>query len=126
MAPPSEVWIHFTKISNGKKVQCSHCQNEFSYCGSTTTLSKHLKNIHKIDLCSNNNNNNKKRKRSDSVTIVNNDSDIESSTSSYKVSFPFLHIIQKKFLKFVKKLFDLGIYYFNFSLLFMSKKFFYC
>jgi hypothetical protein len=48
----SFVWYHFTKDSdykNNKKANCSHC-NKTYICsgGSTSELTKHLKNVHNI------------------------------------------------------------------------------
>ena len=50
MAPPSEVWQYFIKMN--KKVQCSKCQVELNFCNSTSSMQKHLKTAHRIELCS--------------------------------------------------------------------------
>ena len=60
-SPPSEVWIHFKKTLNGKKCNVLDCQLELKYCNSTSSLSKHLEKVKKIQLCSS-----LKRKRSES------------------------------------------------------------
>lgn len=65
MPPPSEVWNYFKKIDTGNKVRCAKCQMELTFCNSTSSLIKHLRTAHKIELISATN----KRKRSESFVI---------------------------------------------------------
>jgi len=48
----SFVWSHFTKdpdYKNNKKVNCNHCQKIYTCSGgSTSGITKHLKNVHNI------------------------------------------------------------------------------
>jgi len=44
----SEVWKHFKKLVAEKKVTCNHCKKQLVFNGSTTTLIRHIQNVHKI------------------------------------------------------------------------------
>lgn len=45
---PSPVWQYFEKLVDGR-VKCQKCLKHFKYNHSTTSLSSHLKNTHKIE-----------------------------------------------------------------------------
>lgn len=47
---PSAVWIYLKKINNGSNVQCHKCKKQLKYKNSTTSLIKHLRQAHNIDL----------------------------------------------------------------------------
>ena len=51
LQPQSEVWKHFKKLTQERKAACKHCPKHLALNGSTTTsLIRHLENIHKIVL----------------------------------------------------------------------------
>ena len=46
----SPLWEHFYKNNNTKKGICKACNKELSYSNNYSSLKKHLKNIHQINM----------------------------------------------------------------------------
>ncbi|KAE8740251.1 hypothetical protein FOCC_FOCC014235, partial [Frankliniella occidentalis] len=78
------LWRQYTEGS-AKKAKCKNCGTVFTYCNSTSSLAKHLRDIHKVDLELNRPKSSKRpRTNSDNVETAENEDDIifESQPSS--------------------------------------------
>ncbi|CAD6216230.1 GSCOCG00011302001-RA-CDS [Cotesia congregata] len=78
---PSPVWNYFKKIENGNNVKCNECNKNLAYKNSTSTLIKHLKTVHKIEL-PNSFSESKKRK----ISEQDSDSDTSSVSQPKKIN----------------------------------------